>query len=925
MAKGGSKLLTGIMSFILGFLFAIIVECGAVFGVYWFVMNKDIDTVLSAIGIENKDENGNDKYINTDPNNGGAANLKELIGGLKGLIYENGEVTALGKSFDDFEKLVPATNILLGFLYDTVDEYIELDKDKFESTPLSGLAQVLSDSIMDVKTAVLLEKLGMDSITGEDADAVVKSLVTGAECEYASVYYGASAVAEGEEEPASQFKLPVLYDYYVYNELLSSYSREKPVKGVSAFPANLSGREDLLCRVADGVDGETSYARYALYYVPCRVTDEGIEEAAYSYSEITVSEGSGESAKTFKFTVLEYGEDTDFIAVKPDGNGAFTIDYDAVYAAKNANSMGASDRYVGYSYHDAYARNYYYTEKNADTERYELKTICGKNYFRDNQGKYVHIDALTLYDIVNDPFTPLDSVTVAEVVGENGELAYKVFGKISLGALMRGEVDFDKLAEDVEVGAFITNISPDNKIMAYIAYKISDVERVSDTVYKAVYDKFGGNEQAVTVIVENNRIIEVRAADGSVVEGVKVKDVAALAKDMTVNILMDIRADEAVTAYLGYGLSGVKSAPAASVDPLGNAYGYTGKTVVGGFEKTCYITAHSVGEENPVPVIDEVWYIEDGVKVAVKGTKVSEVSNRLNSFKDSLTIGDMLGLADCDNQLLNAIAGSTISGLEDTIAQLTVSDVFKAEDVEKSVLLRQLKNTKISQLATAIDELLVQSIYAEEVYMLPEGVTSPYEVIDFDESAGYEYFVLKLVEADGKTHGEFESVGTLTAAEYENRGNVTYYTYGGDTGADRKMKIVGFNSAWLYYEAEENGGHALTEINCGSLPEGTERDDKLGRLEEEQFVSGKYYTYGAPKGMWRLVLYKGDFEKGYTINNFNNMVNACAKNVNDATLYALQEAGVIDASADLSKKFNGAELGKMSLKQLIDAVLALAT
>ena len=99
----------------------------------------------------------------------------------------------------------------------------------------------------------------------------------------------------------------------------------------------------------------------------------------------------------------------------------------------------------------------------------------------------------------------------------------------------------------------------------------------------------------------------------------------------------------------------------------------------------------------------------------------------------------------------------------------------------------------------------------------------------------------------------------------------------------------------------------------------------MGRLEEGQFVSGKYYTYGAPKGMWRLVLYKGDFEKGYTINNFNNMVNACAKNVNDATLYALQEAGVIDASADLSKKFNGAELGKMSLKQLIDAVLALAT
>ncbi|MDE6075076.1 MAG: hypothetical protein K2G26_01425, partial [Clostridia bacterium] len=62
MSKGGSKLLTAIIAFLLGFLFAILVEVGAIFGVGWFVMNKDLDTVLSAVGIHNTDEDGNKKY-----------------------------------------------------------------------------------------------------------------------------------------------------------------------------------------------------------------------------------------------------------------------------------------------------------------------------------------------------------------------------------------------------------------------------------------------------------------------------------------------------------------------------------------------------------------------------------------------------------------------------------------------------------------------------------------------------------------------------------------------------------------------------------------------------------------------------------------------------------------------------------------------
>ncbi|MDE6074982.1 MAG: hypothetical protein K2G26_00930, partial [Clostridia bacterium] len=87
-----------------------------------------------------------------------------------------------------------------------------------------------------------------------------------------------------------------------------------------------------------------------------------------------------------------------------------------------------------------------------------------------------------------------------------------------------------------------------------------------------------------------------------------------------------------------------------------------------------------------------------------------------------------------------------------------------------------------------------------------------------------------------------------------------------------------------------------------------------------------YYSYGLPQGMWKLVLYKNKTEKGYTINNFDNMVNICANNVNDATLFELKEAGVINATDEnLNKTFAGKKLGEMKLSELINAVISLAT
>ena len=849
MAKGGSKFLTGLISFILGFLFAILVEIGAIFGVYWFVMNKDINTVMAAIGIPNTD----DRYINTDKDNGGVTTLKELLSGVKGLVYENGEFSLLGKSFDDINGLIPATQLLLDKFYGIADDYIELDKEAFQGKPMTELAVVLSDSIMNIKTAALLEKLNMDTVIGDEANPLVKSLVAGSECEYATVTY-----ADGRE---STLRLPVMYDYYMLQE--GTYSRICD-NSTAAIPQNIRDNQDRFLTPAGTVidknsetQEEQTFERYAIYYVPCKVTASGVEEAEYLTEEVSVEDGG----KTYRFQVLKYGEGTDFITVEYNG-GDFKIDYDAVYASLNGESASVSDRFEGYSYYEPYAANYYYTTKSG--ERYELKTWSGKNYFRDNENKLVQLDALTLYDIVVDPFAPLDSVLVTEVAKSDNEAdnksIEKIFGTTTLGTLLRGE-GVNDIINNLEVSDVVEKISPENKVLCYISYKISHLQAVGDGTYKAVYDKDGADERDVIVYLDvDGYVVEVKDENGVAVDGVKVRDVTALTNSMPITMLMDVRVDEPIMVYLGYGVKSIKS-------EAGEGYSHTGKISVGGEDKTCYLATETV---DGVEQVISVWYEdENGNKVNIGGTKVNAVSERINSFTDDMTVGDVLGLDGSESQLLKAIKDTPLSGMGDRIDSLTVGEIMSAEEIEKSSMLRQLRNKKITELSTAIDELLIQRVYAKEVYNVPEN-SDPALATEFHEE-------------------------------------------------------------WLYY-VKEGDTFVLDHAMADAFAEGsTERDDAMGHITQAQFDGGEYYTYGEAQGMWRIVLYKEGREKAYTMNNFNNMVAACADTVYKSTLYELQSAGILqieipdDGSNPLDKTFENIKpLGQFTLEELMIVVIAMS-
>lgn len=836
--RKSNSVLVGIVAFFLGFLFAFIVLFGSLFGVGYVVATTDINKVLGVLGLENKnseyDENDPDSnkynYINADQ----ASNLYSLVTEIIAMANDGlGEI-----NLDRISALAPVTDAVLDLGYAFIDGVIDFDKEFFEGVPLTSVLDTITNSVNYVHTGKIIETVNSQFGAAIDLSEVPIAgyMIDGIEAEYASVL--------GREDG---FRLPVLYDYYVEDGSSIGYGRTVSVNGICAYPDNLNGDTSYIQETS--LTDEDGKKLYKVYYVPCKITPTGIEEADYIVKKLTVEDSNISFTKDgdtynlkYVFRVVEFGGDTDFIAVKPDGEGgsySFTIDYGSIIAAKNPDaSADASNRYVGYSYYDAYARNYYSgPSKRAENDLvYGVTTINNVNFFKDNDGNVIEYDPLLVSDVMLDPMETLNHVPVYSVVNTSQtETVREIFGDTSLGDVLSHNVNFNELVDDILLSAFIDNVSPDDKVMTFLVYNLTDVKRAADGSYTAVYDKDGANA-VVNLDVAGGVIKGLTDAEtGKTVKGNTVSDISSLTDDLTLDVFIDVKADDPIMMYFGYGVTDIYKV-------TGYEYAYTCKYTPDGEQAAydCYISVN--GEGN----VDEIWYIADGAKQTVKGTKISDVSDRVNKLQDTLTIGEIITVDEDSSMMLQAIKDTTISGLDDRINELKVCDVLSEEQISDNSVLPQLRNTLITELGTEIDKVLIQRIYAKDIYKL-ESDSDPAEATEF-------------------------------------------------------------NAAYLYYEKDETGAYVLTEIGCEGLTE-TAYDNALGKLTQDQWNSRgdkKYYTYGEAEGMWKLILYRTlsdgtKTEKAYSINNFNNMVGACSATVYNSTLGELRDAGIIDANTNLNK------------------------
>jgi hypothetical protein len=364
-----------------------------------------------------------------------------------------------------------------------------------------------------------------------------------------------------------------------------------------------------------------------------------------------------------------------------------------------------------------------------------------------------------------------------------------------------------------------------------------------------------------------------------------INNVSNALDDLVITDVMDLDAPtaeekNAIMIYLAYGVSDINVVE-------GQSYAFTasfeGKTVYG---------------ETADGKVTRIYYVENGSQVELTSTGINDVDARINGVTDALTIGDIV---QADDGILAKLSGYKISELEDAVQTLNLSDVMDisapTENDKKAVLLyigygvTNVQITEEGKSFTAdyqgktaygvIENGVVARVYykengeeielgtkVEEVSSMVDGVMNDLtlgEIMTIDDSNKVLYALKDSTINELSSNIAKLSVQELYADEIYD-------------GAELAKAEV-YNAAYLYY------------TEAGELVNGT------GKLTEEQvltFATGSYYTYGAPKGAWRFMLYENGEEKVYTINDMGKLMTNTTSNINTAKLRELADAGIIE-------------------------------
>lgn len=767
-SKSGSKTLTGILCFIFGFLFAIIVEVALIAGGVYFLMKADIDDVLSLVGVENEDENGNKIIINTNVDEGGVKNITDLISAISDMFGDGVENLTIG----EVEGLFPVADRFVDSIYsglagalsayDLTEEDLReiIDEEELKATPFSQMGEFITECLNNVEVATVLRVAGINP----QENAMFLSIAYGIE---AGVIYG-----EGEE-------IVLCRDVYTLN----STSAETPEEGEGTEEAQtataVTDGEGASAYPAEGADGETYYVREA----------DG-SRLPQSMEQYLVPRANG----------TEY-----WLYYTVDDSGS------AIYAeiaslAETEDGEEFTESGVQYSIYDN-----------------RIAEISGAYYY-DAQGELVILSSRTLGDVLESDggiLSAFDDVYITDVIGGNSgadDMLMEIFDGITVGDILNGNVIFDDLLDKVYVPD-VLDVMANDAIMMYMGYSIVDVQPAEDVPEGGIATTYTGTayvyelsadgsqwvrEERPCVIIASdigivqevwftdgagNRteryngvtITDINAQTANVLYDLKVKDVIeidesdrlmskigeyaianvgdAIDEVVLADVLtVDTGADSfELMAYMVYGINDVtpvQSPAYIEIDGVQVEYRYTATYHYlyeeGGDIKTqecdAYVAVDSEG------VISAVYYALAEGGYGECGTRLDDVSTRIDGLMTDLTIGELIEI-DEDNTILNAISGATISTLDETINALSIQELF-----------------------------------TKDIY----GVETPYEVIEsgtagageiaFDSSYLYYYYNSEneLVFVNSESGSGSGSLGHLEEFTDEYG---TLYTYGPTAGA----------------------------------------------------------------------------------------------------------------------------------------------
>ena len=212
---------TSVLAFFLGLLLGIIFMLGAIGGGIFLLLNADLNKVLGIVGLDNSvDENGEHRYVNTDPEDGGVTNLLELIAKISVMSGDYNNLT-LGQ-IDD---LMPITRGIVDQLIGPLSRYANVRYAELREVKFKNLGEYMDGVIMEIQPATIVEERG-------PVNPVLEILLCGIEADY--------VIAPSGE------KYPLYVDKYVYDEETELYLRAEDMQ-----PLNKSQEQYLVQESCD--------------------------------------------------------------------------------------------------------------------------------------------------------------------------------------------------------------------------------------------------------------------------------------------------------------------------------------------------------------------------------------------------------------------------------------------------------------------------------------------------------------------------------------------------------------------------------------------------------------------------------------------------------------------------------------------------
>lgn len=787
--KKGGRALTGILCFIFGIIFGLVVLVAAVAAGIYFLLNSDIDDVLSTVGVENTDEDGNKIYINT--------NLDELT-----TVYDLiGTVSSLASDFDaetttlnDLDGYFPAIGLAVDKIYDAVsgvlsdymteEEFEDIfDKDSLMSTAIAGLSDFFYSSMMNANVDIIFNIAGIDI----ESNVLLMALAYGTEATVAQ-YNGETVVLSLDKFYTEEGQV---------TEDVEEGEGETTGYALLSTEAETEGEEQVTyLRDEDGTELNDDYAQYVVeeangtYSLYCYVTDDGTayiaqmgEDGTFTVTSTIYSQYSSEytaisGAYWYDGDALNIissrsigdivGEDADILSVFDE---IYISDIIAGFSDGEDNDM--LDLLDGYTFGDVISGNI------------SLDTIMDKVYIPD----YIDVsadNAIMMY--FGYAMTEVESVEVESA-------GYQYTGTINTYTEIEDGEESDKWAVStatayivVDEGGNVTGVYYDEALTEeYNGVSASELTALMDNFMDALYVK-----DIIEISEDDSKLIR-KLGDYKLGELTDAMDDIVLS-----DVIEEVYTDDAIIAYMVYGISGITQ----DGDSWSATYHCLDEDCEN--EGTHDVTVEVDTEnENSGYLITGVYYEttdEEGNAVKVEAvTNINDVSARVNGMLDDLTIGEIIEVEESDT------------------------------------ILWALRNSTINSLATDVAALTVQELFADDIY----GGTD---------------------EEGGSTGATLYEVVESDACSGSNQ--------------------IQFSSDYLYYHKDSEGNLTLAGNN--------------GHLCEYTNDGGTLYTYGAPKGVWKLLLYGEDgYEEAVTVNEVAGMQNNVLTNLQNSTLDELHTMGII--------------------------------